>query len=71
VVGPVVPAIPPSTAVEAIAVCVNNEAGAQIDATMRMSKMAMKTDPAQNESFIMHLKYSFHLRDLLKFPIHF
>jgi hypothetical protein len=46
VVVPVVAAVPPSTEVEAIAVCVNNKAEAQIDAMMRMIIAAMRTDLA-------------------------
>jgi hypothetical protein len=51
VVGVVVPVVvvvvPPRPSVEAIAVCVNNEAGAQIDAIMIIIIAAMVvTDPA-------------------------
>jgi hypothetical protein len=51
VVGVVVPivvvVVPPCPSVEAIAVCVNNEAGAQIDAIMIIIIAAMVvTDPA-------------------------
>src|SRR5215204_3101988 len=64
---PVVAAVSPSTEVEAIAFCVNNKAGAQIDAMMmRMIIAAMRTDPALNEFFIKNLKGNFHLRDHLE-----
>jgi hypothetical protein len=60
---PVVAAVSPSTEVEAIAFCVNNKAGAQIDAMMmRMIIAAMRTDPALNESFIKNLEDSFSFK---------
>jgi hypothetical protein len=47
VVVPVVVVVPPCPSVEAIAVCVNNKAGAQIDAIMIIIIAAMVvTDPA-------------------------
>jgi hypothetical protein len=63
---PVVAAVPPSTEVEAISVCVKNKAGVQIDAMMRMIIAAVRTDPKLNESFTKNLKDSFHLKDHLE-----
>jgi hypothetical protein len=59
--------LPPcSSLIEAIAVCVNNKAGADIDAIMRIIVATTAMEPAYNVVFIENSRGRLHLRDRLE-----
>lgn len=55
-----------SSSIEAIAVCVNNKAGAAIDAIMRIIVATTAMEPAYNVIFIENSRGRLHLRDHLE-----